>query len=85
MNQTKEAQKKVPLAPKVPVASVDVRTEQFESAHGRKPRGRGYWMFGFGSGATYQEVGFTGGYAQAKRDVQLFAAARGCREVTVLS
>lgn len=70
---------------RVPTGSVNVKTERFEFAHGRKPRGRGYWMFGVGNGVTYEEVGFGGSFADAKRDVQKYAAARGYREATVLS
>jgi len=70
---------------RVPAASVGVRTEHYELAHGRKPRGRGYWMFGVGNGVTYEEIGFVGSFAEAKRDVQKYAAAHGYREVAVLS
>ena len=79
MNQTKGLR----TFSKCSVKSVGVRTEQFEFAHRRKPRGQGHWMFGMGN-VTYQEVGFTGSYTEAKSKAKKFAAARGHYTVTVL-
>lgn len=53
---------------------LNVSTSHFEWAHGRKPRGRGLWMFRVrywdGREGSYE---FNGTYTEAKRALREFA------------
>lgn len=65
-----------------PRSKTEVRTEQFEFAHGRRPRGRGIWAFRL----TGRPDPFwaTGTYTDAKRAAQDEAARIGATRVEVL-
>lgn len=42
-------------------------TSEFEGTHGRRPRGRGFWVFQFGGRRQIEAVG---SYTTARRDVE---------------
>lgn len=54
-----------------------VYTHEYEWTHGRKPRGRGWWMFFCQVGSEYPEVNFPGTlYIEAKKQ-----AIKWCKEI----
>lgn len=63
--------------------SVNVSTKQFEFSHGRKPRGRGCWMFDLldDQGRTVATVSHTGTYTEAKKNAVARAKFAGCQDI----
>jgi hypothetical protein len=55
--------------------TVDVSTTNYEFAHGKKPRGYGYWAFYFGSDP--EPHFYTGSYGEAKKAAVADAVAKG--------
>lgn len=62
---------------------VSVSTRQFEFAHGKKPRGRGCWMFDLldDQGHTVATVSHTGTYTEAKKVAVSRAKFAGCQDI----
>lgn len=70
-------------------ARVTFRTERYEAAHGRKPRGEGEWAFGRSgwqqSGDASDVIWAHGAYVAAKKEAARVARERGITELWVLS
>lgn len=66
-------------------SEVQVGTAQYEFAHGKKPRGTGYWAFNFfnGSGYIVDTVFINGSYGAAKAAAVAQAAARDIDRIAV--
>ena len=65
--------------------TVNVYTGQYEASHGRKPKGRGYWMFAISSYMQgTEETGFYGTYTEAKKQAVKLARDLGWDSVSVL-
>lgn len=64
---------------------VSVNTSEFVFSHGREPKGRGSWAFGFGErNPQIQNVRwFDGAYAQARRAAVAAAASEGVSVIYV--
>lgn len=64
---------------------VEFRTEQFQFSHGKKPRGEGYWAFGFSRSAELDDLFFSPflTFAEAKKLAAEEARRRGVSEVWV--
>lgn len=71
---------------------IEVSTTAFQFAHGREPRGRGWWVFEMtgpaGRAATFNATAEAGTgraptFAAARRQAQEFAAANGMTRVSV--
>jgi hypothetical protein len=61
--------------------AVEVRTTDYEFAHGKKPRGYGCWAFFFD--AVTEPFWHTGKYAEAKKMAVAYAVTKGYRVVRV--
>ena len=61
---------------------VRVSTRLYESEHGEKPSGEGYWVFRMG-GRNPREFVFEGLYSKGKRKAQHSAGARGVFDIEV--
>lgn len=66
--------------------TIEISTTSYEFVHGRKPRGRGYWVFFF-DGQTHVDDGFYSRpaqlYSAALTDALTYARAKGHHKVTV--
>lgn len=61
-------------------AAFEVQTDYYEFAHGKKPKGRGYWAFEFREAGGWSEPFFVSGnklYSEAKREAQVEGMRRG--------
>lgn len=73
-----------PAKPAIPESLVEVRTEQHQFAHGKKPSGRGTWFFSqhksidFGKHKEGEDfIQHNGTYSEAKAAAKKWAAAKG--------
>jgi len=64
-------------------SAVEFSTSEFVFAHGRAPRGEGYWAFDFGKGPEFAPG--TRSYGDAKKWARGVAQDRGVSRVTVCS
>jgi len=64
---------------------IEVRTNEYERAHGKKPRGLGNWAFWMGSDTRDIEKAnsFFGTYTEACRQARIKARELGFERVTV--
>lgn len=64
--------------------SIEVNTRQYECAHGKAPRGRGYWAFFFDRQTDiHQAVFYSGTYREALKMAKLYAVSEGHHRITV--
>ena len=69
-------------------AMVEVSTTQWEFAHGRRPSGRGYWLFQMGDQSRLDELFQVPGlvvFSEARRQAVREAVRRGVHRVSVCS
>jgi len=64
-------------------ARVEVRTEEYEFAHGKAPRGSGQWIFDMGSGATHHAFSYYGRFTEARKAAVKDAKVHGYTRVEV--
>lgn len=66
------------------MAHVSYSTSQYEFAHGKKPRGSGYWAFFFdGERNSDTAFWFNGPYGAAKEAAKKWAQSKGFTKVEV--
>ena len=65
------------------MTKAQVKTEQFEWAHGRKPRGYGMWAFELKKGQESKMIFVTANYAEARANAQRQASDFGASIIVV--
>lgn len=66
--------------------AVTVSTSEFENSHGKKPRGSGNWMFGFGNkpNAEDETLSQLGAYPQALSKAKSYAVTKNWTHLKVM-
>lgn len=74
------------------LTEVDVRHEQYQGAHGKKPSGHGNWMFSHHKNVDFKQhkeghdfTSHNGSYSEAKKHAQQWAKSKGHSVVHVQS
>jgi len=64
---------------------MNVDSTEYESSHGKSPRGRGYWIFSAGRRGAWTQIQVVGErtYAEAKKEAIAQARGMGCSELVV--
>ena len=70
---------------KISLAAITVRTSEYQSSHGKMPRGQGSWAFWMGRDTSDIDKAhwFNGTYAEAVKQAKRMAQELGYTSITV--
>lgn len=66
------------------MAHLTVNTSRYTFAHGKTPRGKGFWFFALISPLARTEVSFYGSYGETLKSARKAAQEIGAYEIVVL-